>query len=680
MAEPAGTAAGTVPRPASGVMVEVLRNQFMGVVRELGQTIRNAGRTVFVKETADFGAYLVSPGGEVFMTPDDMGIFITIGTPMDTAIEAIGSYEEGDICVTNDPETSGGMVTHLPDVFMWTPVFAAGREAPLCFAFCFIHATDIGGLVPGSISPSAVDMFQEGFILPPSKLVRRGVLNTELAAILRANTRVPSLNWGDFRAEISALELTRRRMADLIARYGTGPVARGIGGVLAYSEHQARTIIEEIPDGTYSFADYLEADFAGPRAPIRIALDLTVRGSDMVLDFSGTDPQVPLALNLPTHGKAGHNMLVPGLLNYFRSQMPDITYNSGMMRPVHVVAPRGSLLNPEPRAPVGARQATMFRVPEVIMGALAQAVPGKIPACGGGQGAVMLVAAPEFDSGTTRVSILQPLIGGSGGGPAGDGTDGVDFVAGFYRNIPTEVLESDVPVLVENYGLRRDGGGPGRARGGLGLRFAVRVLAPRATLTCRGMERTRFEPWGLSGGHPGRPGEATLRAADGSVRRLGKIDILEAGPGDVLELLTPCGAGFGDPLERPADAVAADAADGFADPAAAEACYGVVLDGSRVDRAATAALRERLRRGRPSPPLFDFGSERERFERHWTPGLQDALNVALWRYPAGLRSLLRDLAHEELDGRLEHGGAPDAAGVARVVERIVHDLRTRLYR
>ena len=680
-------------RPAGGVLVEVLRNQFMGVVRELGQTIRNAGHTVFVKETSDFGAYLVSPGGEVFMTPDDMGIFITIGTPFATAIEAIEDYRDGDICVTNDPETSGGMVTHLPDVFMWTPIFAPGSDRPLCFAFCFIHATDIGGLVPGSVSPGATDMFQEGFILPPSKLVAHGVLNTELAAILRANTRVPNLNWGDFRAEISALGLSRRRMGELVARYGAETIAVGIEGVLDYAERQARSIIEGIPDGTYSFADYLEADFAEPRPPIRIALDLTVRGSDLVLDFSRTDPQVPLALNLATYGKAGHNMLVPGLVNYFRSRMPDITYNSGMVRPVDVVAPRGSLLNPEPRAPVGARQATMFRVPDVILGALSQAVPDQVPACGGGQGAVMLVAAPEFDTGTERVSILQPLIGGSGGGPVGDGIDGVDFVAGFYRNIPTEVLESDVPVLVERYELRESGGGAGRARGGLGLAFSVRVLAPRATLTCRGMERTRFQPWGRSGGQPGQPGTATLHTAGGTVRELGKIDVLEVGPGEVLEVRTPGGAGFGDPLERSVEAVVADVADGFVDVETAKDRYGVVFTGGRVDRAGTASLRARRRSrqvGRPRPP-FDLGPERTRFESCWTPELQDALNAALWRHPAGLRSLLRDLAHRRLDGRVGLGtpdvghagrrGTPLApADVGPVVDAIVDDLRTRLYR
>ncbi|MGH9103795.1 MAG: hydantoinase B/oxoprolinase family protein, partial [Acidimicrobiales bacterium] len=254
--------AGAGGRPGAAtsgaVMVEVLRNQFMGVVRELGHVIRNAAHTVFVKETADFGAYLVSPSGEVFMTPDDMGIFITIGTPMLDAISAIERYEEGDVCVTNDPEGSGGMVTHLPDFFMWTPIFAPGSPDPICFAFCFIHATDVGGLVPGSVSPLAQDMLQEGFILPPSKLARRGVLNDELVAILTANSRVPDLNWGDFRAEIAGLQTSRARMGELVARYGPDSIRAGIEGVLDYSERQARRVIEHIPDGIYSFADYLE--------------------------------------------------------------------------------------------------------------------------------------------------------------------------------------------------------------------------------------------------------------------------------------------------------------------------------------------------------------------------------------------------------------------------------------
>lgn len=663
-----------------GVLLEILRNHFMGIVRELGTVIRNAAHTVFVKETADFGAYLVSPAGEVFMTPDDIGIFITIGTPMDGAIAAITDYREGDICITNDPEGSRGMVTHLPDFFMWTPVFAPDRQLPICFAFCFIHSTDVGGLVPGSVSPLARDMFEEGLILPPTRLVRGGVLDEGLLQILMANTRVPDLNWGDVRAEVAALEISRRRMAELITAYGTDAVERGIAGVLDYSERQAREVIEAIPDGTYTFADYLETDFGGrPGLPIRIKVDLAVRGSEMTLDFSGTDPQVPLALNLATHGKRGHNMVVPALVNYFRSRCPNITYNSGMMRPVDLVAPRGSLLNPEPRAPVGARQATMFRVPEVIMGALAQAVPDQVPACGAGQGAIMLVSAPEFDTGANRVSILQPLIGGSGGRAADDGIDGVDFVAGFYRNIPTEVLEHDAPILVERYALRQDAAGPGRWRGGSGLDYAVRVLSPRATVTCRGMDRVRFRPWGRAGGHAGSQGFARLVRAGGDVRDLGKIDLVELNPGDVLEIGTPCGGGFGSPLDRDPRLVLRDVLDGFVSEASAREVYGVALDGATVDPAETAALREWLHAQRPVAAEFAQGPEREAYENLWSDALQDAVNAATWGHPSGIRVVVRQLLQAELGRRLDAGEAVPPESVAAICAELVTAMRQRLY-
>jgi N-methylhydantoinase B len=663
---------------ADGIMVEILRNHFMGVVRELGTLIRNAAHTVFVKETADFGAYLVSPSGEVFMTPDDMGIFITIGTPMQDAIACIDDYHEGDICLTNDPEASGGMVTHLPDFFMWTPIFAPQKTEPLCFAFCFIHSTDIGGLVPGSVSPTARDMFQEGFILPPSKLCEQGVLNQQLVNILKANTRVPERNWGDMRAEMAALSVCARRMDALIATYGTDAVQAGIDDVLGYAEQKARGAIAAIPDGTYTFSDYLEADFDSDDLPIRIKLDLVVKGSDITLDFSGTDPQVQLALNLATHAKAGHNMVVPALVNYLRSRVPDITYNSGMMRPVRLIVPKGSLLNPQPRAPVGARQATMFRIPDVINGALAQAVGDELPACGAGQGAIMLVSAPEFETGATNVSIVQPLIGGSGGRVGADGIDGVDLVAGFYRNIPTEVLENDAPILIERYALREDAAGAGQWRGGTGLDYALRVLSPLAEATCRGMDRTVFAPWGRAGGHPGSQGYACLHHSGGNTQQLGKIDRVELLPGDVLEVATPSGGGFGNPLDRKPDAVVCDVLDGLVSERVARDVYGVaVTDGAVADL--TTELRARMRRETAPLPDFALGREREAFEALWTDELQSAVNAAAWRYPAGIRTVIRGRLQQELRVRLEAGQHLETTDVASLADQIVAAMRQRLY-
>ncbi|HZU16367.1 MAG TPA: hydantoinase B/oxoprolinase family protein, partial [Candidatus Dormibacteraeota bacterium] len=313
----------------------------------------------------------------------------------------------------------------------------------------------------------------------------------------------------------------------------------------------------------------------------------------------------------------------------------------------------------------------------VIMGALARAVPDQIPACGGGQGAIAFVAAPEFETGVERVSILQPLIGGSGGRPEADGTDGVDFVAGFYRNIPTEVLEHDAPVLVERYGLRQDGGGPGRSRGGLGLDYALRVLSPRAIVTCRGLERFRFRPWGRAGGEPGSQGFARLVRAEGEVEELPRFDLLELGPGDRLEIGTPCGAGYGWALDRPPELVREDVLDGYVSEAAARERYGVVIVDGAVDAAATEALRARLRR-RP-PPDFEQGPERAAYEAVWTDALQDAVNAAVWTYPAGIRGVVRERLQAELARRLP-GQEVDPEAVAGLAAEIVETMRRRLYR
>jgi N-methylhydantoinase B len=314
------------------------------------------------------------------------------------------------------------------------------------------------------------------------------------------------------------------------------------------------------------------------------------------------------------------------------------------------------------------------------MGALAQAVPDQIPACGGGQGAIMLVSAPELESGETKLSIVQPLIGGSGGRPGLDGTDGVDFVAGFYRNIPTETLESDMPIMIERYGLLGDGGGPGEFRGGLGLDYAIRVFSPRATLTCRAMERTRFRPWGRAGGHPGRQGFARLRQPDGTVRELGKIDVLELHPGEVLEVGTPCGGGFGDPLERDPAHVAADVGDEYVSVDGARELYGVVVEADgTVAAGATRVLRERLRAERPPLPDLAAGPEREAYETRWTDALQSAVHDVVWTYPPGLRSIVKEAVEARLHERFEAGEAVDPRYVAGIAGDVVAELRRHLY-
>ena len=652
------------------VLLGVYKNLFQGIVDEAGQTIMRAAHTVFIKETQDFVVALATPEGETFAASRRIGIWLAIGLPLAGALEAAGPPRDGDVYITNDPDASHGLVTHLPDTFIWRPVFHA--DDLVGYVVAFVHLTDVGGLAPGSVVPSATEQLQEGLAIPPTRLLDRGVLNEGLLALMAANCRSPDQNRGDLRALLAAVNTAAQRMAELIEKEGLASVRAGMAGVLDYAEAQARRVFQTIPDGTYTFADYLEGDVVPGGRPIRIHLSLQARGGELVLDFSETDPQVRAALNIATHSHDGHYLIVIGLVNFLRSIDPDITYNSGLVRPVRLVAPRGSLLNPEPGAACGARQATFFRVAEVIMGALAQALPDRIPAAGCGQGSILFVAVPDFATGRPRVSIVQPLVGGSGGRPSMDGTDGVDFNTGFYRNIPTEVLESDLPVVVTRYGLRPDSAGAGRFRGGMGLVYALTVLPPEAVLTARGMERFAFQPWGREGGLPGANGTSTLLVPDGEATPLGKIDILRPPPRATLAVQTAGGGGYGDPFARDPAAVLVDVLDGLVSAEAAREAYGVAIVDGRVDHAMTAHLRAAPR---PAASRFAFGAYRVEYERRWPPELQSALN----RLTAGLAPAPRRYVRERLIRLVEASTeAVNEAALSQLYQQVLAELEVPL--
>lgn len=640
------------------ILLEVLKNQLQGVVEEMGQTVMRCGHTVFVKETQDFVVALVTPEGEVAACSRRVGIWIGIGQDFEPVISAGGPYAEGDVWFTNDPEQSRGLVTHLPDVFCWRPIFHAGEL--VCFAAAFIHCTDVGGLVPGAVAPTAVDQFQEGIVIPVTRLVENDRIRTEVLGIFLRNSRIPEKNRGDLLAVLGALRRAETRVQQLAEKFGATALRAGLRGLLAYAERQARAVIRAIPSGDYAFWDYLEGDFTPDRHPIRIKLVLRVRGDELTLDFTETDPQVAAAFNIPSYATNGHYLLVMGVVNYMRTVSPDITYNSGLVRPVKVVAPRGSLLNPEPHAASGARQATFFRVADVVLGALGLALRSRMPAAGCGQGSIMLLSIPDLRTGKRLISIVQPLVGGSGARPAKDGTDGVDFTTGFYRNIPTEVLESEIPVLVERYGLRADSGGPGRTRGGAGLRYSLRVLGPGAVVTARALERYHFQPWGREGGLPGDNGRTLLEEPGQAPREIGKIDVLEPGPGAVVHMETAGGGGFGPPWERDPAAVLRDVEDGHVTPEQAETAYGVVIVNGVVDAEATAARRRTLSAGAGSPEPFQFGRARQEYEARRPDALQSAVVAATAGLPAAIRQHVRRRLLDELAQWQLVGATPDA--------------------
>ncbi|CAH1650420.1 hydantoinase B/oxoprolinase family protein [Chelatococcus asaccharovorans] len=649
----------------SPVQLEIFRNRFQAIVEEMASVTLRTGFTVFVKETSDFGACLVAPSGEVLAAPTETSVSLMVGLPGWEAIGAFDDYEDGDVCIANDPDTTRGLSTHLPDIWVWRPIFVDGEI--IAFAFNFIHSSDVGGRVPGSITPVATDVWQEGLRIPPLKLVRAGRINDDIVKLILTNCRIPDQNWGDIKAELASLATADRRVKELAKRYGRDAVRHGIEDLLASAEARARKIISSIPDGRYSASDYMEIGDGNAR-PIRIALTMEVRGDEIALDFTGSDIQVKAAFNLPTYGQPGHYMLSLAILNYFRTLDPEIPYNSGLTRPLSMVLPRGTIVNPDPGRAYGVRAATFIRVMDCIMACLGQALPAVTPANSAGAIAIILVSNVDPGTGQRRITVAQPLSGGSGGRPVQDGIDGTSFTGGWLRNVPNEVLEAEMPVLVEEYGYATDSAAPGQRRGGAGIRFRMRNLQAGTVLTARGLERFRFNAWGALGGAPGANTRVTLNPG-GEAKPLGQIDLVELGRNDVVEFVSPTGGGYGDPYLRDPQHVLDDVLDAYISEDAARSGYGVAIDGDVVDAAATEALRKAHR---PTSGT-NKGCARADFERQWPETVQHDLIMALLALPSAVRDTLRAPLEARIQASLRSGELCGRAEIDAMIADMTHE-------
>ena len=657
------------------VLLEILRNRFQAIADEMASVAYRTAHTVFVKETQDFSTALVTPGGEIFASPKRYGVLTMVATPMDGAIRAIADdVQEGDVFISNDPVSTAGMCTHLPDVYFWKPLFYQGQL--VCYAWSFIHASDVGGKVPGSISPSNYEIYQEGIRIRPRKLLERGVLDEPFLNVFLDNCRIPDQNWGDIKACIASLNTAERRMHTLLEHYGTAVVTDGMESVLEWAETQARREIQRVPDGVYTYVDYMEGDQLGI-GMVRIRVDLHVTGDEFLLDYTGTDPQVRASLNMYSFSRTGHWNIIAGLIHWLCTVQPDITYNAGMVRPFKVHIPKGTLLNAEPYVACGNRSAVLLRMTDVNLGALAQAIPDEVPSFGPGQASILLVSVPDFKTGGTKLSVIQPLIGGSGARPEEDGIDGVDAIWNFLRNVPTEAIENDMPsLLIKQYALRPDSGGAGKFRGGMGVVLEFMTTSPYTVLTSRAMDRYLFQPPGRLGGEPGATGYTRLNPDGPSPRDIGKVDVLEMGPGETLQIGTQGGGGFGDALDRPIGALVEDVRSGLVTPEGALAGYGVFIDARGVvDEAATAA--ERQQRGASrlrTPPLFSFGLAREEYQRLWTMELEDAVASAVAGRPALVKQLLHKRIRDAITRRFDCGERVLAADVADMLVAMESDF------
>ena len=651
------------------VTLKVLENHAQAVAESMAFTLFRTAHSTFVKETEDFTTGLVTPSGMTFASPRDLGATWFIGLDYKGALEMIDDYEEGDICVTNDPY-SGFVCTHTPDMHIWKPIFWEGEI--IAFAVGHIHNTDMGGAVPASLSRANTEVHQEGIRFRPTKLISRGVTNEQLIETMMLNVRMPDQNRGDLNAQIAAVNTGEAKMHEMIRKFGVETVKNGIEDLLDVGEARARAVISGLPDGDHRFVDYLDEDGPGG-VPVRLELTLKVRGDEVIMDFTGSDPQLKSALNMPTGGNPRHILLMVGYNYCLYTLDPSIPLNGGILRAATCVVPEGTVLNPQYPAAVGMRSLTCGRLQGVIMGAFHAAAPDRLPVGAAGGGGIVNVKTFDAASGKLSMASIDPVTGGAGGSALGDGTDGSGANSAFLKNTPVEINEVEVPIKFRRYGLVPDSGGPGTARGGMATELEVEVFTPDTVITARNRDRTIFAAWGGSGGLPGAPSLFTRVTPKGEEINLGNTDVVTMGPGDVFNLTSGGGAGYGDPFARPVELVVRDVLRGSVTPEKAKASYGVVVDREgALDGPATKAVRDA--HVAPAPTTFSYNESRRAYEAIWTDANYAALTQALTMMPVHWRHFVK----REVFDRIEALPATARKGDGSEVWEAVEAVKTRV--
>lgn len=614
--------------------LQVLANYCGAAADAMAFTLMRTAHSTFVKETEDFSCQIVTREGLAFASPRKFGAPWYSGIDYAPLLDMFETYEDGDICICNDPY-SGHVATHTPDIHIWKPVFHDGEIA--CFVVGHIHNTDVGGAVPASLSRSLTEIEQEGIRIPPVRLVRGGVMNEDVARIMRTNVRVPSQNWGDLKAQIASVNVGERKMQEIVRRFGLKTFLQGVEQLLDHAEAQARAILRTVPDGDYFFADFADEDSVGGH-PCRIALTLRVRGDEVELDYTGSDPQLASSLNMPTGGRERHPIVMVGLTYVLFTLDKTLLLNAGTLRPARAVLPEGTVVNAQAPAAVGMRSLTCMITQIVTFGAFSLALPDLIPATAPGGNAIMNVKTSGA-GGRPVMASIGPVGGGGGGGPTGDGSDGAGGASGFLRNTPIEISEAETPIRFHRYGLWPDTGAPGRHRGGLSAVMEFEVFAPETMVTARNRNRSIMPSWGVRGGHSGTLSRFLKNPGTSGEVDLGNTDLVKCAPGDIIRVVGPGAGGYGDPLTRdPAD-VLRDVRYGYVSAERASADYGVVIANGALDLEAT----RRLRQDRGARPVcaFTHGAERLRFEETWTPRRYDLLTAFLAQAPVGWRFFLK---------------------------------------
>jgi len=529
------------------IELEIFKNLYHSIAEEMGAALRRTAFSPNIKERRDYSCAVFDGDGQVIAMGDHMPVHL--GSMPMSVRAAIGRCElqPGDIVMLNDPFAGG---THLPDITLVAPVYAhngrSGRQSPDFYVASRAHHADVGGTYPGSMGLCR-EIYQEGFRIPPVKVMRAGMIDADILDLLLTNVRTPREREGDLRAQIAACHTGSDRLQSTCKRYGLPRARRAAADLLDYSEELMRTFLQDVPAGTFRAEDFLDNDGIGD-LPVKIAVAMTVHPRSkragvpapqrVTVDFTGSDPQVEGSIN------AVEAITYSACFYVFRCLLAeDVPATGGLMKPIRVIAPEGTVVNARPPAAVaGGNVETSQRIVDVLLRALAQAVPERIPAAASGTMNNLTIGG--IDPRTLEpFAYYETIAGGMGARPTKDGVSGVHTHMTNSLNTPAEALEYAYPLRVRRYALRPDSGGRGKHRGGDGVVREIEVLTD-AEVTLLADRRTNG-PFGLQGGSDGARGKATVLHTDGSSQDMpGKFNV-RLRKGERIRIESPGSGGWG---------------------------------------------------------------------------------------------------------------------------------------
>jgi len=575
------------------VSQQVIGGALHAIAIEMAELLYRMAYSSIMRESRDIGAGILDFHGrqvcESDSTPMHCGSLPAYVKGVDAKHD--GNYDPGDVILHNHPYRGA---SHSPDYGVLIPIFVAGEH--VAFAGCTGHMVDIGAATPG-FSVDVPDFWAEGQVIDAIKIFDKGVRNDPVWSLIMDNVRTPEANTGDLEAMIACCKLGARRYGELCGRYGFDTVMSAAEDLMDYAERLMRQRIEAVPDGVYEApVAWLEDDGKNFGEPLKIATRVIIDGSDVYIDLTGSNDQVDTGFNCPFEGSVlpTANFAIRALLLDEAKPGGDIPQNDGVFRPVHVIAPLGSIFNPEYPHGCEARFTQINRIPDQVLQALSVVMPEEVTA-GNSANVSSFVYSGKGGQGADDYWVIIEINEGSYGGRFGsDGIDAIDTLMANTRNNPVEEMELSAPLFCERYELRDDAPAAGRWRGGLGAIKRWRMLE-KTGISSTGDNRTEDPPRGLFGGEPGKPGSIVANPGRADETELpSKISHSQLAVGDTLEIKLVCGAGYGDPLQRNPEQVKDDVLDELISVEQAKDDYGVVLDADKkqVDIEKTQALRQ----------------------------------------------------------------------------------------